>query len=60
MLYEVITGYEDEGSEMVYKIPIIYFMAPTIPDEGRLYSNILKYMGYGNDRKTSKYRNNFV
>lgn len=28
--------------EYVCEIPIIYFMAPTIPDEGRLYTLILK------------------
>lgn len=31
----------NENDEHVYEIPIIYFMAPTIPDEGRLYTLIL-------------------
>lgn len=31
----------NEEGEQVYEIPIIYFQAPTIPDEGRLYSLIL-------------------
>jgi AAA+ superfamily predicted ATPase len=31
----------NEEGEHVYEIPIIYFQAPTIPDEGRLYSLIL-------------------
>lgn len=30
----------DQG-ESLYEIPVIYFQAPTIPDEGRLYSLIL-------------------
>lgn len=32
--------FNDKG-EHVFEIPIIYFQAPTIPDEGRLYSLIL-------------------
>lgn len=31
----------NEEGEHVYEIPIIYFQAPTIPDEGRLYTLIL-------------------
>lgn len=31
----------NENDEHIYEIPIIYFMAPTIPDEGRLYTLIL-------------------
>jgi len=31
----------NEEGEHVYEIPIIYLQAPTIPDEGRLYSLIL-------------------
>lgn len=31
----------NDNDEHVYEIPIIYFMAPTAPDEGKLYSLIL-------------------
>ncbi|WP_314069628.1 TniB family NTP-binding protein [Campylobacter showae] len=34
-------GYVEYDKELVYEIPIIYFQAPTIPDESRLYSLIL-------------------
>lgn len=34
-------GYFISDNEAVYKIPIIYMQAPTIPDESRLYSLIL-------------------
>lgn len=33
--------YVDHEEEIVYEIPIIYFQAPTMPDESRLYSLIL-------------------
>jgi type II secretory pathway predicted ATPase ExeA len=41
-LHKGDTDYICENDEMIYNIPIIYFQAPTIPDEGRLYSLILR------------------
>ncbi len=40
-LHKTNLEYIDKETEIVYEIPIIYFQAPTIPDEGRLYSLIL-------------------
>lgn len=41
-LHKTDLKYVKHEGEMVYEIPIIYFQAPTIPDESRLYSLILK------------------
>ncbi len=40
-LHSVKSNYIIRDKEAVYEIPIIYFQAPTIPDESRLYSLIL-------------------
>ena len=41
-LHKTELDYVNQDDEIVYSIPIIYFQAPTIPDESRLYSLILK------------------
>lgn len=40
-LHKTKLDYVTKDGEAIYKIPIIYFQAPTIPDESRLYSLIL-------------------
>ena len=40
-LYKTKLDYVTKDGEAIYEIPIIYFQAPTIPDESRLYSLIL-------------------
>lgn len=40
-LHKTKLDYVTKDGEAVYEIPIIYFQAPTIPDESRLYSLIL-------------------
>lgn len=40
-MHKTQIDYVNHENEIVYEIPIIYFQAPTIPDEGRLYSLIL-------------------
>lgn len=40
-LHQVTLDKVNEKGDYVYEIPVIYFQAPTIPDEGRLYSLIL-------------------
>lgn len=40
-LHKTKLGYVTKDGEAIYEIPIIYFQAPTIPDESRLYSLIL-------------------
>ncbi|QKF91621.1 TniB family NTP-binding protein [Campylobacter sp. CCUG 57310] len=40
-LHNANLGYVKYDKESIYEIPIIYFQAPTIPDESRLYSLIL-------------------
>jgi hypothetical protein len=40
-LHKTKLDYVTKDGEAIYEIPIIYFQAPTIPDESRLYSLIL-------------------
>jgi hypothetical protein len=40
-MHKTQIDYVNHENEIIYEIPIIYFQAPTIPDEGRLYSLIL-------------------
>lgn len=40
-LHKTKLDYATKDGESIYEIPIIYFQAPTIPDESRLYSLIL-------------------
>ena len=40
-MHKAQIDYVNHEDEIVYEIPIIYFQAPTIPDESRLYSLIL-------------------
>ena len=40
-LHKTKLDYVTTDGEAIYEIPIIYFQAPTIPDESRLYSLIL-------------------
>ncbi len=40
-LHKTKLDYVTKEGEAIYEIPIIYFQAPTVPDESRLYSLIL-------------------
>ncbi|CAM3590034.1 TniB family NTP-binding protein [Arcobacter aquimarinus] len=40
-LHKTKLDYATKDGEAIYEIPIIYFQAPTVPDESRLYSLIL-------------------
>ena len=40
-LHKTKLDYVTKDGEAIYEIPIIYFQAPTLPDESRLYSLIL-------------------
>ena len=40
-LHKTKLDYVTKDGEAIYEIPIIYFQAPTIPDENRLYNLIL-------------------
>ena len=40
-LHKTKLDYVTKDGEAIYEIPIIYFQAPTVPDESRLYSLIL-------------------
>ena len=42
--YRAKLDYINHDDEMIYEIPIIYFQAPTIPNESRLYSLILEQL----------------
>ncbi len=52
-LHKTKLDYVTKDGEAIYEIPIIYFQAPTIPDESRLYSLILDEL-YVPQKRTDK------
>ena len=57
-LHKTKLDYVTKDGEAIYEIPIIYFQAPTIPDENRLYNLILERYGRRNQEDTSDTRGN--